>query len=307
MSIKHSEQLDELFLAISKVQGSIQNAKRNVSGYNNNYKYAELEQYVELSKELLEENGLCVLQIPESMEIVEVTKEMCDKKTQTSFLQQLMLPKQSLTTWIGHKSGQFISGNMEMLVEKTTMNSWGQCTGVAISFMRRYALAGMLGMTQEDDDNQLSKQDVEKSYVKEKSPQLIEVKRISEDQANNLCSMLASDPERLEKILVWAKVETVEQLSLSSYTQAVKILTKEQTEQKTDNISETNLVSQIQIEFLKKLVSQEKLYKILKDYNLNKLEEMNVEDYHKEYYKLREEIAIGTVVDGDVPTLKKVS
>lgn len=307
MSIKHSEQLDELFLAISKVQGSIQNAKRNVSGYNNNYKYAELEQYIELSKELLEENGLCVLQIPESMEIVEVTKEMYDKKTQTSFLQQLMLPKQSLTTWIGHKSGQFISGNMEMLVEKTTMNSWGQCTGVAISFMRRYALAGMLGMTQEDDDNQLSKQDVEKSYVKEKAPQLIEDKRISEDQANNLCSMLASDPERLKKILAWANVKNIEEISISYYTKAMEILAEEQNKRKTENVLETNLISEIQIGFIKKLVNQERLNKILKKYNLNKLEEMNVEDYHKEYYKLREEIAIGTVVDGDVPTLKKVS
>ena len=292
MTIKHSEQLGELFSALSKLQGKLEMAKKDKSGYNTNYKSADLTQYIDLSKELLAEYGLCLLQIPESMEIVEITKEIYDKKNQTYFFQPIMTPKQKITTWIGHESGQFISGSMEILVEKMTANSWGQSTGVAVSFARRYALAGSLGMSQEDDDNQLSKKDVEKSYSQHKSSIVVNYDRITKDQVDCITSLLINDPERVKKILVWAKVKTVEELSVENYKTIVKTIFAEQGEKIPGANENTNFISEEQMAFLRRLLTPERLNKIFQDYNLNKLEEMNIADYYTEYYKLMLEMNV---------------
>ena len=290
MTIQRSDQLNELFSALSKLQGRLEMAKKDKAGYNNNYKYAELSQYIELSKELLAEHGLCVLQIPESMEIVEVTKEIYDKKTQTYVFHKIMTPKQKITTWVGHESGQFISGSMEILVEKMAANSWGQSTGVAVSFARRYALAGTLGMSQEDNDNQLPKKEVEKSYDQVNSSVSIDYERIDGDKVKYLKSLLKNDSERLEKILLWAKVQKIEDLSIIAYTTAVNRLIAEQKGIQVPSNNDTNLISETQVAFVKRLVTPERLNKILQDYKLNKLEEMSLSDFHKEYDKLRLEM-----------------
>lgn len=295
MSIKHSEKLNELFAALSKLQGKLENAKKDKAGFNNNYKYAKLEQYIELSKELLAEHGLCIMQMPGAIEMVEVTKEVYNKENKTYFFQQLMMPKQRLTTWIGHESGQFISGEMELIVEKMVANSWGQSSGVSVSFMRRYALAGLLGMTQEDDDNQLSQKDIEKSYSQSKNtpsenyitPSYV---RISKEQVDDIKSRLKDDPERLKKMLAWAQVQSVEDLSLTYYTTAINTLLAEQKDQSLPANKDTNLVGEQQVACLKKLLTPERLHKLLKDYNLNKLEEMKLADYFKEYDELRQEM-----------------
>jgi hypothetical protein len=290
MTIQRSDQLNELFSALSKVQGKLETAKKDKSGYNDNYMYADLTQYIELSKELLAKHGLCILQIPESIEIVEVTKEIYDKKNQSYVFQKIMMPKQKITTWIGHESGQFISGSMEILVEKMAANSWGQSTGVAVSFARRYALAGSLGMSQEDNDNQLPKKEIEKSYAQVNKAPSVDYERIDSDKVNYLTSLLKDDSERLKKILVWAKVQKIEDLSIIAYTTAVNRLIAEQKGVQVPSNNDTNLISDSQVAFIKRLVTTERLNKILQDYNLNKLEEMNMTDYHKEYDKLRLEM-----------------
>lgn len=162
MTIQRSDQLNELFSALSKLQGKLDHAKKDKAGYNNRYKYADLPQYIEISKELLAEHGLCILQIPETIEIIEITRELEDKKNNSVSFHTIKIPKQKVTTYIGHSSGQFISGTMEIIVERVTGNSWGQSTGSAISFSRKYAFAGTLCMSQEDDDNQIHKKDTTK-------------------------------------------------------------------------------------------------------------------------------------------------
>lgn len=163
MNIQRSEQLNELFGALSKLQGKLDNAKKDKSGYLGRYKYADLTQYIDISKEILSEHGLCVLQIPETIEVIEITREIEDKKNNSISFNPIRVPKQKITTYIGHSSGQFISGTMEIIVEKVAGNSWGQSTGSAISYGRKYALAGGLGMTQEDDDNQMKKDNPNKN------------------------------------------------------------------------------------------------------------------------------------------------
>ncbi len=167
MTIQKSDELNELFSALSKLQGKIEPTKKDKSGYLNRYKYVELSQYIEVSKDLLEENGLCVLQFPGTIEIVEITREIEDKKNISVIINTIKIPKQKITTFIGHSSGQFISETTEILVEKMAGNSWGQATGSAISFSRRYAYAGGLCMTQEDDDNQIRKNDTNRNQAQQ--------------------------------------------------------------------------------------------------------------------------------------------
>jgi hypothetical protein len=307
MTIKHSENLNEILSALSKLQGKLENAKKNKTGFIKGHSYAELSQYLEISKDLLEEHGLCVLQLPGPIEIVEVTKEVYDKKNETYFFQQMMVPKQEITTWIGHESGQFISGPMEILVEKTVGNSWGQSTGVAISFGRRYAFAGGLGMTQEDNDNRLSQKDIEKSYSQSKSrPPQNQVTpsytRIDKEQVDYIKSLLKDDPERFKKMLVWANVQSVEDLSVTAYTSAVNTLLAEQKNQSLPANKDTNLIDEKQVVFLQKLLTPERLNKILTDYKLTKIEEMKLSDYFKEYDQLRQEL---TISENYIPDIKQ--
>lgn len=302
MTIKHSENLNELFSALSKLQGKLENAKKNKAGYIKGHSYAELNQYLEISKDLLEEHKLCVLQFPGPMEIVEITKEAYDKKNETYFFQNIMLPKQIITTWIGHDSGQFISSDMELIVEKTDNNSWGQSSGKSITFGRRYAYAGGLGMTQEDDDNRLSQKDIEKTYSQKKTTHAVNYVRIDKDQVDYIKLLLKDDPERFKKMLVWANVQSVEDLSVTAYTSAVNTLLAEKNDQSLPANKDINLVGEQQVACLKKLLTPERLNKILTDYNLTKIEEMKLADYFKEYDELRQEM---TTSINDVSHIKQ--
>lgn len=305
MTVKHSENLNDLLSSLSKVQGKIDNAKKNKAGFIKGHSYAELSQYLEISKDLLAEHGLCVLQLPGPIQIVEVTKEVYDKKNETYFFQQIKVPKQQITTWIGHESGQFITSSMEIIVEKTVGNSWGQSTGVAISFGRRYAYAGGLGMTQEDNDNRLSQKDIDKSYSPTKTAQAVNYVRINKDQVDYIKSLLKDDPERFKKMLVWANIQSVEELSVTAYTAAVNTLLAEQKNQSLTDNKDTNLIGEQQVACLKKLLTPERLNKILTDYNLTKLEEMKLDDYFKEYDQLRQEMSIDIVSAIDVSNIKQ--
>jgi hypothetical protein len=54
----------------------------------------------------------------------------------------------SLTTIISHKSGEYISQEMSVPVSKVDP----QGAGSALTYMRRYALAAVVGVVQADDD-----------------------------------------------------------------------------------------------------------------------------------------------------------
>lgn len=287
LNIERSENLSDLLGALSKFQGKIENAKKDKVGFNNRYKYADLNQYIEISKDLLAENGLSILQIPGGIEIIEVTNESNQKQ---------FLPKQKLTTWLGHESGQFISGTMEMIVEKTKSNSWGQSTGSAISYMRRYGISAILSMSQEDDDNIISKKENERYSPLLPCPV---PSKIDKKKADYLKELIKDDPPRLEKILEWAstkqnqKVSAVEEMSVEIYNAAINFLLNEKikllNEETKEEINKKNenLISVQQADFMKSIITTDMLNQVLSNYNIKNLEEMGIDDYNIEYDKLR--------------------
>ena len=128
---KLSDQTNELFAALSKFQGELDNASKSKQGHG--YKYADLAECINIAKAPLAASGLAVSQM----------------------LGQSESGKQTLITILTHASGQYMMSEFD-LVDATLMGGAGknpaQVLGSAITYQRRYAYTAIIGMAQQDDD-----------------------------------------------------------------------------------------------------------------------------------------------------------
>lgn len=122
-----SAEVDKIFAAVVALQSEINNPKKSKQGHG--YKYAELAQIIELSREPLATKGLAVAQY-------------CTAIDGQSYLVTQMI----------HSSGQWLRGYYPL--EKAGMRAVNdaQQMGAAMTYARRYNLAAILGVAQEDDD-----------------------------------------------------------------------------------------------------------------------------------------------------------
>jgi len=134
-----SDSIANLTLALSIVQGKMTYAIKDSANPFFKSKYADLESVWDVCRSLLSENGLAVMQFPGDINFVQLEKDNGDVNIAT---------KMSLTTIISHKSGEFISQEMSVPVTKPD----AQGAGSALTYMRRYALAAVVGVVQADDD-----------------------------------------------------------------------------------------------------------------------------------------------------------
>jgi len=134
-----SDSIANLTLALSIVQGKMTHAIKDSANPFFKSKYADLESVWDVCRSLLPENGLAVMQFPGDINFVQLEKDNGDVNIAT---------KMSLTTIISHKSGEFISKEMSVPVTKPD----AQGAGSALTYMRRYALAAVVGVVQADDD-----------------------------------------------------------------------------------------------------------------------------------------------------------
>ena len=139
-----SESIANLAKALSIVQGKLTHAKKDSANPFFKSKYADLESVWDACRDLLASNGLAVSQFPGSY--CEIDKSM------------------ALTTIITHESGEYISETMSVPVSKVDP----QGAGSAITYMRRYALAAVVGVVQADDDGNAASNPVNKPVVKPK-------------------------------------------------------------------------------------------------------------------------------------------
>jgi len=126
--ISQSESIANLALALSIVQGKMSHAVKDSANPFFKSKYADLESVWGACRSLLAENGIAIMQFPGLY--TDHDKSM------------------SLTTIISHKSGEYISQEMSVPVSKVDP----QGAGSALTYMRRYALAAVVGVVQADDD-----------------------------------------------------------------------------------------------------------------------------------------------------------
>jgi hypothetical protein len=150
-----SDSIGELAKALSAAQGEMDAAKKDSKG---NYgKYTTISSILEVVKDALSRNGLAVVQAPMPCE----SGCIC------------------LRTTLMHTSGQWIASQLTMKAENVSP----QKIGSVITYARRYALAALLGVGQEDDDAQAAQDAYEKQARKAQKEAVQQVRQ--QAAANN--------------------------------------------------------------------------------------------------------------------------
>lgn len=120
-----SEQINELAAALAKAQGEMTGAIKDTANLFFKSKYADLAAVLDACRNPLSKNGLAV--------------------TQTL---DYGASGVSLVTTLMHSSGQWTSSTLPVNPVKDDPQGLGSC----ITYMRRYALAAIVGVAQVDDD-----------------------------------------------------------------------------------------------------------------------------------------------------------
>jgi hypothetical protein len=123
MKTEMSPEIGELAKAMINVQQNLQPVKKNAKGQ---FTYADIGAISESCRDALHENGFAVIQTGDAD---------CSEGG-------------ALVTSLLHESGQWIRGAFPMVFDKPT----SQAQGSAITYLRRYSLAALLGILTEDDD-----------------------------------------------------------------------------------------------------------------------------------------------------------
>jgi hypothetical protein len=130
--MEHSVELNEIAAALAKAQAKIRNAEKTAEnpGFkrgNRASTYADLASIWDACREHLTANGIAVVQGP---------------KTEG--------PMVSVETMLVHSSGQWFKDNLTA----AAASAGAQHVGSAITYLRRYALAAMVGVAPADDDGE---------------------------------------------------------------------------------------------------------------------------------------------------------
>lgn len=124
--MKQSEQINELAGALAKAQGVFELADMDSVNPHFKSKYASLGAVLLAVKKGLAANGLAISQM-----LVEGEKGL------------------ALETTLMHSSGQWLSGTIPVILDKQNM----QGLGSAITYAKRYAVAAILGVVADQDDD----------------------------------------------------------------------------------------------------------------------------------------------------------
>ena len=181
-----SASIKELATALAKVQGKLTFAKKDSKNPFFKSNYADLESVWDACRDLLAEHGLSVMQFP------------------GAYVEGNMV----LTTILAHESGEWVVQDMSLPVSKPD----AQGAGSAITYMRRYALAAVIGVVQADDDaNEASK---------DRTP------AITPKQIEIINELLQKTNTDTEKFLAYFKKQSVMLLDKMQATNAISMLEK---------------------------------------------------------------------------------
>lgn len=134
--MQHSGTLTKLATALTAAQSEIENAHKNALNPHFKNQYADLAEIINTVRPVLNKHGLAVVQLP-GYEAGVTTVE----------------------TILTHTSGEWLSGTAGSRVQKDDP----QGVGSAITYLRRYSLAALCGIAQEDDDGEAASQPTKKA------------------------------------------------------------------------------------------------------------------------------------------------
>lgn len=169
-----SEQINELMAALAKAQGEMRPALKDSTNPHFRSRFADLASVWDACREPLSKHGLAIVQ--------SVVNRGDD---------------QYLETTLGHSSGQWISSEMRLPIQKPGPQELGSC----LSYCRRYSLAAIVGVYQDDDDGERgevrsSSKPVEQKPVEPKS----NVATLSAQMIQQLNPYFAEDLDAVEMV-----------------------------------------------------------------------------------------------------------
>ena len=123
--IEHSESIAKLAAALCQAQSEVENARLHATNPHFKNQYADLPAVLEAVRPVLNKHGLSVVQHP-------------------GFEDGLC----TLSTMLLHKSGEWMSAQAAAPVSRQDP----QGIGSAVTYLRRYSLASVMGIGQADDD-----------------------------------------------------------------------------------------------------------------------------------------------------------
>ncbi len=175
-----SDTVNELFSALAKAQGLIQNALKDSQNPFFKSSYANLASVWEACRKPLSDNGLSVSQTT------------C--KTEHGLF---------LITILGHSSGQWMRSEMPIILVKNDPQSLGSM----LTYLRRYSLSAIVGVAPDDDDDGEKAQQA----FRKNPPSLVPV--LTAEQMEQMNDIMTSVPpeytERLKDFLdKWCKANT---------------------------------------------------------------------------------------------------
>jgi hypothetical protein len=125
-TLEQSETLAAFAAALAKAQGAMENAKKDALNPHFKTKYADLASVVDACRAPLSANGIAIVQ------------RVRTKKSHV-LIETLLL----------HASGEWMSGTLRLPAVKADPQGFGS----AITYARRYALAAMVGVAPDEDDD----------------------------------------------------------------------------------------------------------------------------------------------------------
>jgi len=209
--MQKSESIAALAASLSKAQGEMENAGKNSVNPHFKSKYADLAEILNTVRPVLSKFGLAVTQFP-------------------AFEGNMA----SVETILTHESGEWMSGICSAPVQKSDP----QGVGSALTYLRRYSLAAVCGLAQEDDDANASSKAPKQQAQAQKpapapapkpapkpAPPVTKPVPASAVTLEALASYYASDPEEvmvddINEMIVKAKPGAVRIDDLKDLTQA---------------------------------------------------------------------------------------
>lgn len=122
-----SENISELLATLVEVQSELPTMPKSSQAYG--YKYTDLDTITQTIKPILSKHGIGYIQSVGGLTANALT----------------------LTTRIFNKKGEYIEDTAALPTITSTKNNAAQTLGMSITYMRRYALCAMLGITSDED------------------------------------------------------------------------------------------------------------------------------------------------------------
>ena len=186
-----SEQINELMSALAKAQGQMSHASKDSTNPFHKSKYADLASVWAACREPLASNGLALTQ----------TLDFAGER-------------QVMVTTLAHSSGQWIKS---VICLPTLAKP--QEVGSALTYYRRYMLAAMVGVYQDDDDAETAS----KPYRPEEK-----IFRITREQHEELEDFISEFPETRASLMKKFNVQEISQIPAVYFSGIVKTFKEKQ-------------------------------------------------------------------------------